>query len=215
MVKVKVLYFSFLLIIWGVDGWINPITFIYSVFGLRSPKSLDTYILTNLPDNPCSLSYGMEVAAWPPYSQQMFFLYYKTCDAILDRNIFRRKPYIRYDYAYEDHWYCVIIFDRDKKGLDNGEYFLHYLGCNIDGYDLKRGMMWDEFVLMRYIPPKPPQEDGYHRIVFAVYLQSDYLPEDISNIRSRDYFNIRIWMRRQPILFCGPIAAVQMQTNYL
>lgn len=94
--------YSLTVLIKSVNSWPSLITFFYSIFGLRKPLYLtDKCITTNLPDNACSLSLGFEVAAWPPYSRQMFFLFQDTCNAIVDKRIFRRKPFIKFVHANE------------------------------------------------------------------------------------------------------------------
>ncbi|XP_062995466.1 phosphatidylethanolamine-binding protein 4 [Elgaria multicarinata webbii] len=108
------------------------------------------------------------------------------CTYIPKCNLYRKRiskewnsPKVRYQQAYGNKKYVLIMVDPDAPSRANPKYrfWRHWVVVNINGAELKNGNLQGN-VLSDYRRPTPPSQSGYHRYQFLLYEQPTY--EDIS-----------------------------------
>ncbi|KAM4036458.1 phosphatidylethanolamine-binding protein 4 isoform 2-T2 [Anomaloglossus baeobatrachus] len=82
-------------------------------------------------------------------------------------------PALTYTNAQEDKVYILIMVDPDAPSRQNprAKYWRHWMLADIQGTALLSGKSLKGRVITAYKGPTPPENTGYHRYEFRLYLQ--------------------------------------------
>ncbi|XP_054545939.1 phosphatidylethanolamine-binding protein 4 [Talpa occidentalis] len=125
-----------------------------------------------LPDNDAVLCKGLEVF-YPELGNL-------GCMIVPECNLYRQKitqwpaPIVKFPGALEGATYILVMVDPDapSRSFPKYRFWRHWLVTDIKGSDLKKGKILGQ-ELSAYQPPSPPEESGFHRYQFFVYLQPE------------------------------------------
>ena len=86
------------------------------------------------------------------------------------------EPYVHYECPENDSLWTLLLTNPDGHFTDNSSEYLHWMVSNIKGNDVSTGQ-----VIAPYLQPFPAFGTGYHRHVFLLFKQVNFL-EFLTNI---------------------------------
>ena len=86
------------------------------------------------------------------------------------------EPYVHYECPENDFLWTLLLTNPDGHFTDNSSEYLHWMVSNIKGNDVSTGQ-----VIAPYLQPFPAFGTGYHRHVFVLFKQVNFL-EFLTNI---------------------------------
>ncbi|XP_077008888.1 phosphatidylethanolamine-binding protein 4 [Tamandua tetradactyla] len=132
----------------------------------------DMCIHDKLTNDDALLCKGLEV--YYPELGNLGCMYVPDCNDYRTKITCWPEPIVKFPGALDDATYILVMVDPDapSRASPTNRFWRHWLVADIKGTDMKKGKIQGQ-LLTTYQPPSPPEQTGFHRYQFFVYLQEE------------------------------------------